>query len=418
MNKIILSVSLLVFLFPCIAFSDVTGKTLQKYPDGNPKEVGYYSENRKIAAEIFDEKGNKWKAGKIPDGTVRKYYENGVLEAEEKYKDDKLNGPAKYFDKNGRLMTECVYKDDKEEGLHKSFEENGRLRGEYNYSEGKLEGLTRLYDQNSRLRGEYSYSADKLKGQSKMYYEDGKIREEFNYKDGEKLASAIVYCTNGKIKEERLFTDSVTAGTVKAYYDTGKIKEEWEFKDGKKEGQNIIYYDNGKIQYRDIYKKGVKINSKKYDRAGKWILNQDYPEAEAGADKVTAPCIPDSLFDYFQKINRFNILDRTVMKILLKEEAGPGLKECRETKCIAEAGRILNVKFVVSGRISKVAEEFYIDIRVVNTGSSEIEAAEIEKCGFERDIAETVQKMAKNAADKVLKQNPSEIVITIAVLDY
>ena len=70
------------------------------------------------------------------DGLHREWNENGQLEIEMNYKDDKPNGLYKRYYENGGLREESNYKDWKLDGLYKSWYENGQLMNEHIYKDG------------------------------------------------------------------------------------------------------------------------------------------------------------------------------------------------------------------------------------------------------------------------------------------
>ena len=139
---------LLIVLIPALSFAGVTRKVVERYPPlssdksaspdktalpGNPKTVVYSdSKGKEIARELCDETGAIVKtSGKIPDGTVKEYFENGAVLADYNYKDGKL------------------------EGKSKGYYPNGTLRGEWNYKNGKLEGVIKAYYQSGKLNYEF-----------------------------------------------------------------------------------------------------------------------------------------------------------------------------------------------------------------------------------------------------------------------
>jgi len=482
--KIIIQVVILAGLLSSAAFSGVTGKAVQRYPDGRFKEITYYNDNKETAKEYFEEKGGKVITGKLPDGTARIYFENGALEAEENYRNNKLNGSFKLYYDNGKLKEETSYTEDKKEGQTLSYDENGRLLEEGNYKEGKKDGLHKFYEPNGRLSAERNYKEDELNGSSKLYYDNGELSEEAGYKDGKKEGQALIYDDKGQIKQEEIYKDGKCIylvkgtyengklkeewsykettkeglkviyypsgqvrqegnyrdgklnGAVKGYFENGKLREEWNYKDDKKDGLDIMYYpagqikqegnykdgklngmcigyyENGKMQFLDTYKDGVKLNTKKYDTQGNWILNQNYPDITDNGDYGAS----DKLAEYLLETGKLNILDRVKMNELLKEHKFQ-LLGCTQAECAAEIGRILNVKLVISGSISIIAREFLIVIRTVNTDGAKTEAIEIEKCEEEKDLWDTIKKMAQKISTSLIEKHPSEKLIPVAVLD-
>ena len=107
MLKRIIITFLLVWLIPIAVFSEITRKT----DDG--KIFYFYSGNKKIAKETFDEKGNVKRVGKIPDGIVKRYNEFGRLSQEWNYKNNKRNGLSKSYRRDGKVWQEGNYENDK-----------------------------------------------------------------------------------------------------------------------------------------------------------------------------------------------------------------------------------------------------------------------------------------------------------------
>ncbi len=58
------------------------------------------------------------------NGTYFNYYENGQIESEENYKNNKLDGPYKVYDEDGTKILECNYKNNKLHGLYRSYNPN------------------------------------------------------------------------------------------------------------------------------------------------------------------------------------------------------------------------------------------------------------------------------------------------------
>ena len=76
---------------------------------------------------------------------VKRYYENGNLDFETQYKNDKQEGIKKWYYENGNLMEETPYKNGKYEGVVKEWYENGNILSEIPFMNGKLHGSVKLY---------------------------------------------------------------------------------------------------------------------------------------------------------------------------------------------------------------------------------------------------------------------------------
>ncbi len=244
MKKVLLF--LLLVLIPAIVFAEITKKVVERYPDintgdvtllGQPKTVLYLNSNgNEVAKELYDEKGNVLETtGKIPDGTVKEYFESG------------------------KLLAEYTYKAGKLEGVSRGYYESGAFKGEWNYKAGTLEGIVKVYFETGNLNYEMNYKDDELHGTSKYYRDNGKLHFEWHFKDGKKEGISKTFSENGNLK-----------GVVN-------------YKDDNKDGLSRSYYEDGKIQYEMTYKDGKKINEMNYDRQG--ILVPEKGSSEEGNKK-------------------------------------------------------------------------------------------------------------------------------------
>jgi len=128
------------------------------------KTIVYYIEDKIFAKEVFDKNDHRKLFGKIPDGIVREYYDNGRIKEEWFYKDGKRNGRTRKYCETGKLLLEARYKNDKLNGPYHVYHENGLLceEGFYKYYKGS----------------EWNLFQDTKTGLYKQYYKNGKRREE------------------------------------------------------------------------------------------------------------------------------------------------------------------------------------------------------------------------------------------------
>jgi len=126
-------------------------------------EAHFYNGKERIARERFDIEGNCKVSGKIPDGNVNQYDENGKLKKVWHYMKNKL------------------------QGLSVGYYENGAIKEEEDFQQGELQGITKLFYASGVLRSEESYRQGKLDGVTMDYYENGKIKRLDQYKNDECL---------------------------------------------------------------------------------------------------------------------------------------------------------------------------------------------------------------------------------------
>ena len=112
-------------------------------------------ETRYITAE-FCEKGKKCGNGKY-------YYDNGKIEADYNYKNDKRHGICKEYHYNGKIRSECEYKNGKKHGIEKRYYNNGQLSYERHYKNGLRDSWSISYEEKN---GEIQY---------KIFFRKGKV---------------------------------------------------------------------------------------------------------------------------------------------------------------------------------------------------------------------------------------------------
>ena len=198
MRKISLIPLIGVLLTYTVVFAEVTAKTVLK-SDGILVKV-FYSKDKEIAKEVLGKPGEVIKTtGKIPDGIVKEYYDNGKLMAKYNYKNSKLEGVSKWYYENGSLRGERNYKEGKQDGISKFYYVSGSLGGTWNYKDGNLEGMTILYWGSGNVKAEHNYKNNKREGINRQYYETGELRYIYTYKKGKKI-NRKGYSRDGELK--------------------------------------------------------------------------------------------------------------------------------------------------------------------------------------------------------------------------
>tara|TARA_R110000803_G_scaffold19243_1_gene50604 strand:+ start:280 stop:693 length:414 start_codon:yes stop_codon:yes gene_type:complete len=128
--------------------------------------------------------------------TKRRYHDNGQLQSEFNYKDDKLDGEKKLWYPSGKLASEFNFKDGERDGMCRSYYNTGQIQWEAHYKDGKLDGVV------------YKWH---------LQYAGGRVicSEEINYKDGEKEGFHFMWDTDGKLTYEETYIHGyLVLGTV------------------------------------------------------------------------------------------------------------------------------------------------------------------------------------------------------------
>ena len=139
----------------------------------------------------------------VKNGLIKSYYENGKIQSEDNWKDDKLHGVRKWYYSDGNLYQEDNYKDGKLHGVRKSYYSDGNLDLEENYKDGKLHGVRKSYYSDGNLSTEYNWENGKLHGECKDYYEQGNLKMIYNYKDDKLHGVHKFYDGKGNLVREK-----------------------------------------------------------------------------------------------------------------------------------------------------------------------------------------------------------------------
>ncbi|OGF48263.1 MAG: hypothetical protein A2231_08215, partial [Candidatus Firestonebacteria bacterium RIFOXYA2_FULL_40_8] len=131
--------------------SGVIRRTIEIYPDGKPREVGFYKADKQITKVIYDESGAMTTTGAVPNGIVGEFYDEGVLLAEWSFKEGVLDGVSRTYYRSGQIWEERSWKEDKENGLYRVYFGNGKLRVEGICKDEKLDGRQRVYSEMGKL---------------------------------------------------------------------------------------------------------------------------------------------------------------------------------------------------------------------------------------------------------------------------
>ena len=180
----------------------------------------------------------EWKNG-LRNGKGKLYYNNGNLQYEGDFVNDKFEGNGKYISKNGKYYI-----------------------GEW--KNGLKDGKGKFYYQNKNLIYEGDWVKDKPEGYGKRMLKNGKyyIGE---WKNGLRNGKGKFYYNNGNLKYEGDWINDKCEGNGKVIFENGNYYiGEW--KNGLRNGKGKFYYNNGNLIYE-----GDWINDK-YEGIGKWIL--------------------------------------------------------------------------------------------------------------------------------------------------
>ena len=87
----------------------------------------------------------------------RSYFQNGILEFEAEYINEKLDGKSQVWLEDGTLYSISKYSNNQPHGIWKKFHPNGKLMFEVNYEYGQKHGVEKWYYDNGNLKSEQEF---------------------------------------------------------------------------------------------------------------------------------------------------------------------------------------------------------------------------------------------------------------------
>lgn len=235
-------------------------KAIRLYPGTILKSTknsnSFYIKGKEVAEETLSSNGVTLEIlGKIPDGEVKEFGENGLVKTEAHYKDNKLNGPVLRYDDNGVLLS-------KEEYV------NGILQGPAEY-------FTTL--KHDTLHAECTYKNAQLSGRRTITQKDGTLRQEETYKHGRLNGKRIIYYPNGNKESEATFENGKLHGERLLYFPTGELWYRENYNNGRLDGDRFGYFASGKVHLEEFYSEGVLEGKRNiYAENGELLSSEEY----------------------------------------------------------------------------------------------------------------------------------------------
>lgn len=194
--------------------ANVVTKVVSFIDEGQFEQVCYYSGDKEISRELYDEKGILLRrSGIVPDGPVKEHYRDGPVKRIIDFKDGKahgkgidyypggeifeessfnqgvLHGPNKLYRRGGMLWMEAVYHHGRLHGVVTSYHDNGNTETRAEYKNGKLDGFYTKYDKYGNLLAEGNFNQGEKEGNHTSYHETGQAARIEKYIQGK-----LIYC--------------------------------------------------------------------------------------------------------------------------------------------------------------------------------------------------------------------------------
>ena len=158
------------------------------------------------------------------------------------------------------------------DGFYKTWYENGQININAEYENNKRNGNYKVWYKSGQLQQDLNYSNDSLDGKQIKYHKNGNILWEGQANNGSFEGLVTEYYENGQKKSEKIFKDDKIDGPFKYWNSDGSISIDGNYVNGLAEGERKDYFDSGKTVLITVFKADKNITL----QGGKWLSDDDY----------------------------------------------------------------------------------------------------------------------------------------------
>src|ERR1700756_414715 len=258
-------------------------------------KMGYIEKQERI--NQTDENGNK-------QGMWKKFYSNGTIKKEERYKDGAVDGYVKEYDKKGNLEEIKKYTFGKEIkdapelaklDVFKAYFDDGNVKYEGGYVNGVPMGTHYRFHLSHRCDTVLVY-IDSLETNQKQFhcFNISVPDSAYNFQEGYLIERGpvdslrrrqkewIEYNITGEFRSKGTYVDDKRIGNWEFFYPNQKIEQKGKYdKKGRLQGPWNWYYNNGNVLMKENYQNDkLEGEYEEYTEDGKLITKGEYLDNE------------------------------------------------------------------------------------------------------------------------------------------
>lgn len=118
-----------------------------------------------------------------------------------------------------------------------------------------------------------------------------------------------------------------------------------------------------------------------------------------GISEIIKTAIINRMYSELFMTNQFTVLERHKVKEILDEQ-GFQLTGCTSNECLVEMGKLLNVKWMIGGSITKFPKAYSMDFRIIDVESGKVVSVSIED--IQGTIEDVLSTGIKNSVYKLV----------------
>lgn len=215
--------------------------------------------DRRISANRLVERNARVYAGSESQpysGTAYELHRNGKLKAETPYRDGRVQGTLHRWFENGVPSQTCDYSDNLRSGRCRTFHPDGSLSTDTTFRKGLPDGSDKEWFQNGRLKVDGTYRDAKRTGPYRLWFEDGSPRFECNYVDGRMDGLCREWYRAGRLAWQAMFARGAFAGEVRSWRVSGERHLETTAHGDTPDGSWLKWHPNGALRQRGTWRDG------------------------------------------------------------------------------------------------------------------------------------------------------------------
>ncbi len=143
-------------------------------------------------------------------------------------------------------------------------------------------------------------------------------------------------------------------------------------------------------------------------------------QALGGLNEQEIITLSDRLRGELSATDRFNVIERKEMGVILEEQDFQQSDDCSEASCIVEVGQLLAVQKMVGGSIGLVGKSYSLNVKLIDveTGKIDMHISEDYKCSKEELVSLHINNVARTLAglEKIKKKKLPVILIPIVAI--
>ncbi len=126
-----------------------------------------------------------------------------------------------------------------------------------------------------------------------------------------------------------------------------------------------------------------------------------HPLKASGIEKSQAEVLTDAIRTEISQLNKFDIMERSEMENILKEQGFQASGACDDDACALEMGKILAVRYMILGNVGLLGKTYSISIRLVDVATGKIvrDKSEYYKGEIDKLLTEVVPSLSEKLVD-------------------